>query len=316
MVQLAQAQPVLPATDPKQPEVRQRPAAPFPDAGETPAFRYTRDQGDMYLIIPTDGSPSYSVSASFLQTTLGNGRLTNAQQAELLQAHTSLMQEMFRATYPDAAVQYPAPFASQSFTGTDGTQVLLTQDPVAGPYVRVSLTGGRGQPEEFSMGRGTVEQILANTQLTNDQRLAGLRSFPGRLPEAARAGDFSRVSAAELARLVQQQPGMRQHLFVQMAPLSAAPPRQAGVAPPGAPGGLPPGSELAPLPFQGSQLGSPAPGSNGPSQPVAGTVRAEPADGSTSAWGRAAPYIAVLSLVISGLMVIVISFYRISFDRR
>jgi hypothetical protein len=46
---------------------------PLPAAGETAYFRYERDRGDMYRIIPTDGSPAYLVSASFLQVTLDSG---------------------------------------------------------------------------------------------------------------------------------------------------------------------------------------------------------------------------------------------------
>lgn len=310
MVQLAPAQPVLPVlpeTDRKHQELRlrQEQAPPFPEAGETVSFRYARDQGDMYLIMPTDGSQSYLVPASFLQTTLGNRGLSNPQQAELLQAHAALQQEMFRTTYPDGAVQYATPFTPQSFRSTDGTQVVLEQDAVAGPYVRVSLTGGRGQPEEFSIARGTAEQILASKQLTDDQRLAGLRSFPFRLPEAARAGDFSRVSAAELARLVQQKPGLRQHQFVQMAPISAETPRQAGAPPSVAPRGVPQSPDLAQLPFQAPALGTYAPSSNRPSQ-LAVDAHGVP----TSVWGRLAPYIVALSLVVIGLIATAIRLYR------
>lgn len=313
MVQLAPAQPVLPETDRKHRELRQEQAPPFPEAGETASFRYARDQGGMYLIMPTDGSQSYLVPASFLQTTLSNSQLGNSQQAELLRAHTALMQEMFRTTYPDGAVQYKTPFTTQSFKSTDGTQVLLEQDPVAGPYVRVWLTGGKGQPEEFSIARGTVEQMLANKKAMNDQRLEGLRSFPFRLPEAARAGDFSRVSAAELARLVQQKPGLRQHQFVQMAPYSAGTPRQAAAPPSVAPRGVPQSPDLAQLPFQAPALGTYAPSSNRLSQPVAGTLRAEAGDAHgvpTSVWWRSAPFIVALSLFVFGLTAMVISLSR------
>jgi hypothetical protein len=261
----------------------------------------------MYLITPTDGSQSHLVSESFLRTTLGNSQLDNSQQAELLQAHPALMQEMFRTTYPDGAVQYTTPFTPQSFRSTDGTQVLLEQDPVAGPYVRVRLTGDRGQPdEEFSMARGTVEQMLANNRATNDQRLEGLRSFPFRLPEAARAGDFSRVSAAELARLVQREPGSRQHQFVQMAPFSAETSRKVDAPPSVAPRGVPQSPDLAQLPFQAPSLGTYAPNSNRPSRAEAVDAHGVP----TSVWGRSAPYIVALSLLVFGLIAMGIRLYR------
>src|SRR5215471_12632950 len=80
---------------------------PLPAAGETAYFRYERDRDDMYRIIPTDGSPSYLVSTSFLQVTLDSPRLDSFQQAEVLRSYPALMQEMFTNTmaqmYPDGA---------------------------------------------------------------------------------------------------------------------------------------------------------------------------------------------------------------------
>jgi hypothetical protein len=98
---------------------------PLPAAGETAYFRYERDRGDMYRIIPTDGAPSYLVSASFLQVTLDNPQFDSFQQAGLLRAYPALMQDMFTKTmaqmYPDATTQYEAPFPTQWLTGSDGT---------------------------------------------------------------------------------------------------------------------------------------------------------------------------------------------------
>lgn len=212
-------QPVLPKEDTNRKE-----ALPLPEAGETAHFRYAQDRGGMYRITPTDGSPSYLVSASFLQVTLDSLQLDSFQQAEMLQSYPALMQKMFTKTmaqaYPDATAEYEVPFPTQSFEGTDRTQGLLEQDPAAAPYIRVRLTGGEGEPVEFSVARAVVEHMLANERLTDDQLLQGLRSFPFRLPEAARAGDFARLSAAELARLVQQEPELRRYEFIQMGRLS------------------------------------------------------------------------------------------------
>lgn len=294
----------------RQPELPLKPPPPLPEAGETPSFRYARAQGGLYLITPTDGSQSYLVSASFLQVTLSNNQLDNSQKAELLQAHPTLMQEMFTTAYPDGTVQYETPFTPQSFQGTDGTQVLLEQDPLAGPYVRVRLTGGTG-PAEFSIARATVEQISANKQLTDDQRLQGLRSFPFRLPEGARAGNFAQVSAADLARLVQQQPRLGQYQFVQMAALPSIASRGAPQIPP------------PQLPFQTPAIDSTVerpqsiPGTYPPSSgkmprlaartSLSHVVGAEAVDAhgvSTSAW-HWGPYIIALGLVMFGLIAII-----------
>src|SRR5262249_51810819 len=169
---------------------------PLPAAGETAYFRYERDRGDLYRIMPTDGSPSYLVSASFLQVTLDSPQLDSFQQAELLRSYPALIQEMFTKTmaqmYPDGTTAYESPFPTQWLTGTDGTWGLLEQDPAAAPYIRVRLGGGGETAVEFSVARSMVEQMLANARSTDDQLLQTIRSFPYRLPEAARAGDFAR----------------------------------------------------------------------------------------------------------------------------
>ena len=73
---------------------------------------------------------------------------------------------------------------------------------------------------EFSVARSVIEQMLAHQQLADDQLLQNLRSFPYRLPEAARVGDFTRLSAVDLALLVQREPGLRRHEFLQMGRFS------------------------------------------------------------------------------------------------
>jgi hypothetical protein len=121
---------------------------------------------------------------------------------------------------------------------------------------------------EFSVARSMVEQMLANAQLTDDQLLQSLRSFPYRLPEAARAGDFARLSAADLALFVQREPGLRRYEFLQMGRFSedgaenrsAETPRQqrkarggqppAAVSPFASPPGRLPSPTLAQLPPQ------------------------------------------------------------------
>src|SRR5262249_47274780 len=109
---------------------------------------------------------------------------------------------------------------TQWLTGTDGTWGQLEQDPVAAPYIRIRLGGGGETAVEFSVARSMVEQMLANTQSTDDQLLQTLRSFPYRLPEAARAGDFAPLSPAYLALLVQQEPGLRRYEFLQLGRVS------------------------------------------------------------------------------------------------
>jgi hypothetical protein len=255
----------------------------------------------MYRIMPTDGSQSYLVPEGYLQGILNNSQMSNSHQAELLRAHESLQQEMVRLRYPDGTVQFETAFETQSFSSTDGTRVVVAQDPVAGPYVRVSITGGSGQPEEFSMARALAERLLANKRLTNDQRLEALRSFTYRLPEAARAGDFSRVTTVELARLVPQKPILPPTQFgARMAPPSAATLRQGG-----APPDVPQSPDLAQRP-QGPALGTGEAGSSRPSRAEGVDAHSVP----TSVWGRPGTYIVALSLLVVGLIAVVIRLSR------
>lgn len=124
-------------------------APPLSEAGTTESFSYVRSGGNMYWITPTDGSQPYPVSESFLRTVLNNPNLSNAQQAELLPTYPALMQEMFTRTmdqwYPDRTVEYEAPFSTRLLKGADGTVVLLEQDPLAAPYIRVRLISGGGE---------------------------------------------------------------------------------------------------------------------------------------------------------------------------
>ena len=335
-------------TVPLQDDTDRKDIIPLPAAGETVYFRYERDRGDVYRIIPTDGSPSYLVSESFLQVTLDSPRLDSFQQAEMLRAYPALMQDMFTKImsqmYPDGTTEYEAPFPTQWFTGTDGTQGLLEQDSAAAPYIRVRLSGGGEESVEFSVARSMVEQMLANAQLTDGQLLQSLRSFPYRLPEAARVGDFSRLSAADLALLVQREPGLRRHDFLQRGWFSqdsaenrsAETPRQqrksrvgqppAATSPFALPPGVPPSPTLAQLPSQipaargtGAQPQSDSgvyiPGMDRLSPQVAEPVKrspvASPAEASahgtqTSLW-RLSFQIAAISLCALGIIALVIS---------
>lgn len=219
-------QPVSPQVGLDHEDTGRMDAPPLSEAGTTESFSYVRSGGNMYWITPTDGSQPYPVSESFLRTVLNNPNLSNAQQAELLPTYPALMQEMFTRTmdqwYPDRTVEYEAPFSTRLLKGADGTVVLLEQDPLAAPYIRVRLISGGGKSVEFSVARAMVEQMLANEKLTDAQLLKGLQSFPFRLPETARAGNFARLSAAELSTLVQQDPEFQKNEFAQAEQRPAA----------------------------------------------------------------------------------------------
>src|SRR5712691_565397 len=250
-------------------DTTQQKILPLPESGATEHFRYERDRDNMYWIMPADGSSSYLVSAGFLQRTLGLLQLDSFQQEEILRKYPAMMQQMFTQilsqAYPDGTVVYEEPFLSQSFEGTDGTQTFLEQDPAAGPYVRVRLISRGSEPEEFSVARAMVERLLANGRLTDDQLLQGLRSFPFRLPESARAVDFTHLSAEQLAALVQAEPALSRYEFIQLGRYSDGTedsssdtphqPRAPRVEPPPTPASL----SSVPLGVQSKPASSPLP---------------------------------------------------------
>ena len=115
-------------------------------------FRYERDRDDMYRIIPTDGSPTSLVSASFLQVTLDSPQLDSFQQAELLRSYPALMQEMFTSImaqmYPDGTTAYEMPFPDPVVDGHRWHMGLLGKTQQQ-HRIRVRLGGGGGRQWNF-----------------------------------------------------------------------------------------------------------------------------------------------------------------------
>jgi hypothetical protein len=194
---------------------------PLPDSGQTGAYTYSREPGvpGVYRIYPGDGSASYLVSENFLQLILSDSRLDSEKQEMVLHGYQSqneqLFQHIMNQAYPDASHGDKEGFQSQRFAGADGTSALLEQDPYAQPYVRVTIKTADGTTSSFSIARGMVEQSLANGNLTDEQKIQALLSYPFPLPEDIRHR-FNSLSTSELAEIVQNTPALQSQEFIKM----------------------------------------------------------------------------------------------------
>lgn len=190
--------------------------------GETAAFTYAAEPGftGVVRIYPKDGSASYLVSENFLGLALQKSEAIDSQRLEkTLRNYPSMTQSLFEnmmgQVYPDASLTSRKPFESQTFGNVDATYVQLEQDPRAEPYVRVKIETAHSGFLEFSVARNIVEALLAKRPSNDEEIIQGLMSIPFRLPERARQ-NFDRLSAAELAHLVENDPALQHHEFIRM----------------------------------------------------------------------------------------------------
>jgi hypothetical protein len=145
--------------------------------------------------------------------------LDSEKQEMVLRGYQSQNEKLFQHTmnqaYPDASHGYNEGFQSQRFASADGTSALLEQDPYAQPYVRVTIKTADGTTSSFSIARGMVEQSLANGNLTDEQKIQALLSYPFPLPEDIRHR-FNSISTSELAEIVQNTPALQSQEFIKM----------------------------------------------------------------------------------------------------
>jgi hypothetical protein len=111
--------------------------------------------------------------------------------------------------YPDASVDYDTPFQDYQ----DGN-ITIVQDPLAKPYVRISLELPSGEIQSFSLNRDIVEHILSDKNISDDALFSALQSFPYRLPEQARPG-FEYLTASNIFAMAEESvEGVKRQEFV------------------------------------------------------------------------------------------------------
>jgi hypothetical protein len=122
--------------------------------------------------------------------------------------------------FPDSTVQ-TKPYQSSVLQVGD-KDVILEQDPKAGPYVRVTITDKNGNVTgEFSISKTLAEQISGASSMTPEEKLALLGDATNYLPESARA-DFAHLSREGLTALIDQKPELAGQEFTKMSRLIEA----------------------------------------------------------------------------------------------
>ena len=175
------------------------------DCGGNDVFSFAREneESNVFMVSPTGNSISRptAVSHSFLELVI-NGPVDDETKLELLNQFPQIMngmyQEEMEANYPDSSLQFETPF--QSYQGDAFT---IIQDPLAAPYVQISITLPSGKVETFSLNRDMVENIIDDKSIEDGMLLLALQNYPYRLPENARI-DFDNLTASNIFAIAEQ----------------------------------------------------------------------------------------------------------------
>ncbi len=185
--------------------------------GETPTFSYELEEpdSDFFLVAPGNDATTapIAVSRSFLELVMREAPISDEEKLKLLTQYPQIMngiyQEKMEAHYPDARVEYDSPFEPYSAEGIE-----IRQDPLAAPYVLVSLRQPDGTLKTFSLCRDIVDSVLASNNLPTDKVFSALEEFPYRLPERARPV-FNQLAAEDIFALAEEDvPGIQKQEFV------------------------------------------------------------------------------------------------------
>lgn len=206
------------------PEARLRPPpAPVHElgaAGQKAGFEYRRlpDDPEVYVVTLAETGEQVLVSRSFLSLMV-QGNMPEDIQRTALKSYPGMVQqhfdEMMETTFPDAAKVYAEPFEAVESTVEDGTLIQVNPDPLAPPYVRVTVREPDGGEDSFSVSRQFVDNILSQEDANGNLLLSAVTSFPFRLPETLRP-DFAGLSREALTDAVLKTPSLQRQEIIQM----------------------------------------------------------------------------------------------------
>lgn len=197
---------------------------PSYDSNDKFSYSVSKDDSSVVVVVPNDGSNPVHVSSNFLGMVMNDTNTNNSDRLEHLKAYETMTlgarQHFMEDMFPDGSAQ-TKPFQSAALQIGD-KDVILEQDPKAGPYVRVTITDKNGNvTAEFSISKTLAEQISGASSMTPEEKLALLGDSANYLPEAARA-DFANLSREGLTSLVDQKPEIAGQEFTKMARLIVA----------------------------------------------------------------------------------------------
>ena len=196
------------------------PRPPLPASGSTATFSYqASDIEGVYTVTPVGGEFSFQVSESFLGLVVDNQALSDQQRAIVLSQYPTLVSGTYSdkmvEAYPTAADFDGTPFRETTITGNNGDFVVIQQDPLAGPYARVTLKTANGEVQTFSLNRAILEYLLSNTALSADQIIEATKKYIFRLPDDARYS-FNTITHSNIVRLASELPEIKRQEFVWM----------------------------------------------------------------------------------------------------
>lgn len=174
-------------------------------------------------VYPTGGGEPINVSTTFLNLTLKSG----GTDAEVLQSarnyekmNASISDKFMDQFFPDSTAD-SASLQPRAIQGTD-QDIVVEQDPLAGPYARVTVSDKEGNViSESSVSAQAAAGILDQPYLSADQQIAALARPDFLLPESARQ-NFSSMSAEQLRALVLEKPELANQEFIKAAKVIAA----------------------------------------------------------------------------------------------
>lgn len=196
---------------------------PSQDSREHFSYHMSNDYADVAVVIPADGSSPLHVSKNFLGIVLGDPNTNDANRLQQLKGYENLTQnaqmQFMNDTFPgrDAATKSYQTSALRA----GENDVILEQDPKAGPYVRVTVTDKSGViVKQFSIARSLADEIMNHPHFTIEQKLELMGQTDNHLPEEARE-KFSSLTPEEFAALIGQKPEVAKQEFAKMAGILA-----------------------------------------------------------------------------------------------
>lgn len=217
--QHANAQQLRPTNTTKYTAIETPVSPPDTGSGEGFSFERSADYEGVYEVTFEDGQRTH-LSDTFMALVLGDSRLPPEQRERTLRSYEAMIESMYQMQlgnlYPDAQSESTAePFAPVIWTSPEGTGIQIEQDPLASPYVRVTLHHADGTQEVYSMSRSQAQAIMAANENSPGNAYNVLANYGFRLPESAR-GNFDRLSREMLLQQVAQVPAVAQQEFVRM----------------------------------------------------------------------------------------------------
>jgi hypothetical protein len=175
------------------------------------------------VVYPNNGSDPLLVSTPFLETSLSSTsnddvRLKDLQMYEQM---TNRVAEQFsEQMFPDASAG-DANVQRQVIQGQD-RDMIIEQDPKAGPYARVTITDKDGNViSEASVSANMASKILENPSADADRKIDSLQKSQFTLPEEARA-NFDGLTKQQLLAIVAKKPELQKQDFIKMTGVFAA----------------------------------------------------------------------------------------------